>query len=155
MLCRIPRFILHSILNQKFVNLRFQHESNVYQVFTELVKEACGAFSLECSELVEIGPQLLRIRDSSATMLAHLVPGSVDVSDFILKKELVTQPQHDLLNLRVRGCHKDATSFFDLVFSFIEVVVELVNELVTFIDGCDMALSSAISLSFNHDAPLL
>ena len=54
-LCCIPCRILLSILNQQLVDLRLKHESNVNEIFSELVKEASGALCLESSKLIKVG----------------------------------------------------------------------------------------------------
>lgn len=88
-------------------------------------------------------------------MLAHLVPDGVDVGDLVLQKHLIGESTHDLLDLLVRGSHKDAASLLDLILSLTEVVVELVNKLVTFVDGCDVSLSTAVTLCLDHNSSLL
>ena len=88
-------------------------------------------------------------------MLAHFVPNAINVSDLVFKQKFIAQPKHDLLNLCVRGRHKNATPLLYFVLALVEVVVELVNKFVTLIDSCNVSLPSAISLGFNHDAALL
>jgi len=65
---------------------------------------------------------------------------------------LLCETTHDFLNLLVRGSYEYAATLLNLVFALAEVVVELVNELVTLVHGRDVPLSAAVPLSFDHDS---
>lgn len=88
-------------------------------------------------------------------MLAHLIPDGVDVSDFVVKQELVAEARHDIINFCIAGSDKNAASLLDLVFAFAEVVVELINKLVRLTDSSNMPLSPTVSLLLDHDATLI
>ena len=88
-LSSVPRLILHTILDKKFINLWLEHERNIDQVLTQLVKKASGALGLKCLELVKVCTQLLRVGDSSASMLTDFIPDRIDVSDFVFEQKLI------------------------------------------------------------------
>ena len=73
-------------------------------------------------------------------MLTHFVPDGIHVGYLIFKEEVVAESKHYFLNFSVRRRHKDATAFLDFILALVEVVVELIDELVTLIHSRDMAL---------------
>ena len=88
-------------------------------------------------------------------MLAYFVPDGVHVGDLVLQEKVIRKTCHDVLYLCVRGSHEDSASLLDLILSLTEVVVELVDVLVAFVDGGDVALAAAVTLGLYHDPTLL
>ena len=154
MLCLVSLLILDSVLDKKLIDLGFKEEGDVDKVVSQFVEEASGAFDLEGAKLVQILPQLLGVGISGVAVLAHLVPNCVHISDFVLQEELVRETCHDVLDLCVGGGHEDAAALLDFILSLTEVVVELVDVLVAFVDGGDVALTAAVALGLNHHSTL-
>ena len=59
MFCGIPCLIFDAIFDQELIDLRFEHEGNIDEIFAKLVQKTGRAFRLEGSQLVKIGPELL------------------------------------------------------------------------------------------------
>ena len=88
-------------------------------------------------------------------MLTDLVPDSVDVDYLIGQEQLICEALHDVRDLLIAGSHKYSAPLFDLILTLAKVVVELIDEFVTFMESCNMPLSAAILLSFDHDSTLV
>jgi len=93
---------------------------------------------------------MLHLFISLSPLVIDLIPNAIDISDFILEQEFVTESFHERLDLDIALLQEDAYLVLNLVLLLREVIIELFNELLALFQTGDMALAAAITLSFNH-----
>ena len=85
-------------------------------------------------------------------MLRDLVPNAIDKSNLVCQKFFVCQTRHQVSNLCVRSHSKDARAFAYFIFAFGEIVVELINELLTLLQRLNVPLAPTVPLVLEHGA---
>ena len=98
---------------------------------------------------------MLNLCISLTSLLVNIFPDSIDITDFISKQLLISNPTHDFFNIDVAPFEMNLYFFLNVLFLFVEIIVELVNKLLTFLKTDYMPLSPRISLGFNHLSSLL
>ena len=93
---------------------------------------------------------MLYLLISLSPLVIDLIPDSIDITDFILQQEIVTESFHVCLDLHIALLQEDAYLVLDLILLLGEVIIELFDEFLALFQACNMALSAAITLSFDH-----
>ena len=93
---------------------------------------------------------MLHLLISLSPLVIDLIPDPIDVSDFILKQKIITESFHVSLDVHIALVQEDPDLVLDLVLLLREVIVELFDKLLALFQTCNMTLSAAITLSFDH-----
>lgn len=98
---------------------------------------------------------MLWISFAGGTVLLNFIPYSVNKSNFILNKVLISKRAHQLANLSITSHCEDSWPLTNLVLALAKVVVKLFYKFLTFLQCFKMALSSWVSLIFQHFTPFV
>ena len=86
---------------------------------------------------------------------AHFLPDGVNVNYLICEEFLIRETSNDVVDLLVAPCEEEFYTFPDLSLPLDEVVIELLHELLTFLESFNVPLSPRVSLILDHSAALV
>ena len=134
-------FMVDPVLDQ-LVDLWCQEEGDVNQVLSHGVQVGSGTLLLENLEVVEVLSELTELLLASLPVdSAHLLPYCVHVNYLICEEFLIRETSYDMVDLLVAPCEEEFHTLLDLSLPLDEVVIELLHELLAFLESLDVPLS--------------
>jgi hypothetical protein len=150
MFCLVFCGFIFDLLLHEFVNLRFQEESNVYQLLSHASQVGSTSFLLESFQVIKSSSQVLNLSISLASLAVDFFPDTVDIANLICQEKIIRKPLHEIIDLDVAPLSENLDPVSDLILFLTEVVVELIYKLLALFETSDMSLSPAVSLGLDH-----
>ena len=89
------------------------------------------------------------------SVLGDLLPDAVDISDLVGEKQLIRETSHNRRDLDITCREEHFYALADFCFSFREVIVELLDELLRLFERLDVPLPPTVALVLQHHFALL
>ena len=139
----------------QLVDLWGQEEGDVYEVLPHGVEVGSGTLLLEDLEVVEVLSELTKLLLASLPVdSAHLLPDGVHINYLIGEEFVIRETSYDVVDLLIAPSEEQLHTLLDLSLPLNEIVIELLNELLAFLECLDVPLPPRVPLVLNHVAAL-